>query len=139
LYNIIDIKSICRAVRPTIVEAVRRKRRLELIRRGYGARVGTWDSKEVDFVARAPLGGTECFQVCLGYYDEEAEKREPAPLGAIRDSHPKTAILLNGWPRSSTEEGITVRGRWTGSSTGGAAPAAGARPSPLSISADISN
>ncbi len=82
---------------------------LELLRRGYSVQIGTWDSKEVDFVADMPMRGREYYQVCLGYHDGETRKRELAPLRAIKDNHPKTMILLNGWSDSVTEDGISVR------------------------------
>jgi predicted AAA+ superfamily ATPase len=82
---------------------------LELVRRGYNVQVGTWGSKEVDFVADLPMRGKEYFQVCLGYSDEETRKRELAPLRAIKDNFPKTLILLNGWTDSATEDGIMVK------------------------------
>lgn len=82
---------------------------LELIRRGYDVQVGTWNSKEVDFVADIPMRGREYFQVCLGYHDSETRERELAPLKMIRDNFPKTLIMLNALTDSVTEDGIMVK------------------------------
>lgn len=78
---------------------------LELRRRGYGIIVGKWDSKEVDFVTERN-GRKSYWQVCLGYYDDETEARELAPLRAIRDSNPKTVVLMDRRGESFTRDGI---------------------------------
>ena len=78
---------------------------LELKRRGYGIIVGKWDSKEVDFVTERN-GRKSYWQVCLGYYDDETEARELAPLRAIRDSNPKTVVLMDRRGESFTRDGI---------------------------------
>ena len=78
---------------------------LELRRRGYAIVVGKWDSKEVDFVTERN-GRKSYWQVCLGYYDDETEARELAPLRAIRDSNPKTVVLMDRRGESFTRDGI---------------------------------
>ena len=78
---------------------------LELTRRGYKITVGKWDSKEIDFVTEKN-GRKEYWQSCLGYYDDDTEARELAPLRAIKDSNPKTVVLLNASGTTTTEDGI---------------------------------
>ena len=78
---------------------------LELKRRGYDIIVGKWDSREVDFVTERN-GRKAYWQVCLGYYDDDTEARELAPLRAIKDNHPKTVILLDGHGTTVTRDGI---------------------------------
>jgi len=82
---------------------------LELRRRGYSIIVGRWDSKEVDFVTERK-GRKAYWQVCLGYYDDETESRELAPLRAIKDNNPKTVILLDGHGDTVTRDGIRELG-----------------------------
>lgn len=78
---------------------------LELRRRGYSIIVGKWDSREVDFVTEKN-GMKAYWQVCLGYYDDATEARELAPLRAIKDSNPKTVILMDGHGTAATRDGI---------------------------------
>lgn len=78
---------------------------LELRRRGYSVTVGKWDSKEVDFVTRKE-GRQEYWQVSVGYHDDDAEKRELAPLRAIKDFNGKNVILLEGHRSGFTADGI---------------------------------
>jgi uncharacterized protein len=82
---------------------------LELTRRGYDVQVGTWNSKEVDFVADMPMRGREYYQVCLGYQDEGTRERELSPLRAIKDHRRKTLLMMNAWSDSTTEDGIDVK------------------------------
>jgi len=78
---------------------------LELSRRGYKVMVGKWNSKEIDFVT-SKHGRQEYWQVCLGYYDDETEQRELAPLRAIDDNNRKTVILLDSAMSRFTKDGI---------------------------------
>lgn len=82
---------------------------LELRRRGYGIIVGKWDSKEVDFVTERN-GRKAYWQVCLGYYDDDTETRELTPLRAIKDSNPKTVILMDYSGDTVTRDGIRELG-----------------------------
>lgn len=82
---------------------------LELIRRGYGVIVGKWDSREVDFVTERN-GRKAYWQVCLGYYDDETEARELAPLRTIKDNNPKTVVLMDYSGDSFTRDGIRELG-----------------------------
>ena len=78
---------------------------LELRRRGYSIVVGKWGSKELDFVTEKN-GRKAYWQVCWGYYDEDTEKRELAPLRAIKDNKPKTVILMDHAGATATRDGI---------------------------------
>ena len=82
---------------------------LELLRRGYKIIVGKWDSKEVDFVTERN-GRKAYWQVCLGYHDDETEARELSPLRSIKDSNPKTVILMDYSGDSVTDDGIRELG-----------------------------
>lgn len=82
---------------------------LELRRRGYGIIVGRWDSREVDFVTERN-GRKAYWQVCMGYYDDDTETRELAPLRAIKDSNPKTIILMDYSGDTVTRDGIRELG-----------------------------
>ena len=82
---------------------------LELKRRNYRIMIGKWDSKEVDFVTEKN-GRRAYWQVCPGYYDDDTEARELAPLRAIRDSNPKTVILMDHEGESFTRDGIRELG-----------------------------
>jgi len=82
---------------------------LELKRRGYNVIVGKWDSKEVDFVTEKN-GKKAYWQVCLGYYDDQTEERELAPLRLINDNLPKTVILMNGQGITTSRDGIKEMG-----------------------------
>ena len=82
---------------------------LELLRRGYEIVVGKWDSKEVDFVT-VKDGRKAYWQVCWGYYDEDTEKRELAPLRAIKDNNPKTVVMMDHTGDTVTRDGIRELG-----------------------------
>ncbi len=82
---------------------------LELKRRGYSIIVGTWNSKEVDFVTEKN-GRKAYWQVCLGYHDDDTEARELAPLRAIRDNYPKTVLLMDHSGDTMTRDGIRELG-----------------------------
>lgn len=82
---------------------------LELLRRGYEIVVGKWDSKEVDFVT-VKDGRKAYWQVCWGYYDEDTEKRELAPLRAIKDNNLKTVVMMDHTGDTVTRDGIRELG-----------------------------
>ena len=67
---------------------------LELIRRGYDVRTGSYRDKEVDFSA-VKGDETEYFQVTETMLAEDARGREMRPLRSIRDSFPKTVLTLD--------------------------------------------
>ena len=67
---------------------------LELIRRGYRVRVGSFRDREVDFTAEKD-GRTEYFQVCLTMLEDSTYIRETRSLKAIDDNYPKTVLSLD--------------------------------------------
>lgn len=67
---------------------------LELIRRGYDVRTGSYRDKEVDFSA-VKGDETEYFQVTETMLAEDTRGREMHPLRSIRDSFPKTVLTLD--------------------------------------------
>ena len=67
---------------------------LELIRRGYDVRTGSYRDKEVDFSA-VKGDETEYFQVTETMLAEDTRDREMRPLRSIRDSFPKTVLTLD--------------------------------------------
>jgi Predicted ATPase (AAA+ superfamily) len=82
---------------------------LELIRRGNEVMIGKWDAKEVDFVASLPEGGKEYFQVCYDINLEDTRERELSPLRGIKDSFPKTVLVMHPLLSSVTSEGIRIK------------------------------
>ncbi len=67
---------------------------LELVRRGYTVRIGSYRDKEVDFIA---IKGSEVeyYQVTFTALEEETRKREFNPLQSIRDNFPKTILTMD--------------------------------------------
>lgn len=67
---------------------------LELIRRGYTVKIGSYRDKEVDFIA--VMGNdVEYYQVAMTILSEETKKREFGSLEAIRDNFPKTVLTMD--------------------------------------------
>jgi len=62
---------------------------LELLRRGYKVWTGRLRNTEVDFTVKNRNGEIEYYQVSWEISNEETEKREFAPLEAIKDNYPK--------------------------------------------------
>ncbi len=67
---------------------------LELLRRGYRIRVGSFRDREVDFTAERN-GKVEYYQVCLTMLDDKTFDREVRSLKAIDDNYPKTVLSLD--------------------------------------------
>ncbi len=67
---------------------------LELVRRGYTVRTGSYRDKEVDFTA-VRGNETEYYQVAMTVLPEETKKREFRSLESIRDNFPKTVLTLD--------------------------------------------
>ncbi len=67
---------------------------LELARRGYRVRVGSFKDREVDFTAEKE-GRTEYYQVCLTMLDDRTFDREVRSLKAIDDNYSKTVLTLD--------------------------------------------
>ena len=79
---------------------------LELVRRGYTVRVGSFRDREVDFTAVRD-GVTEYYQVCLTMMSEDTREREFRSLRSIRDNFPKTVLTLDQFGLGN-EDGIGV-------------------------------
>ncbi len=67
---------------------------LELIRRGYDVRVGSYRDSEIDFIAKRH-GKVEYYQVCQTVLAEETADREMAPFSKTRDNRPKMILTLD--------------------------------------------
>lgn len=79
---------------------------IELIRRGYTVRVGSFRDREVDFTVSKD-GRVEYYQVCQTMLAENTRERELRSLGSIRDNFPKTVLTLDEFGLGS-EDGIEV-------------------------------
>lgn len=79
---------------------------LELLRRGYEVRVGSYRDWEVDFTAIHP-DGIEYYQICETMLSDETYRREICPFKAIRDNYPKTILTLDRFGLGN-DEGIKV-------------------------------
>ena len=79
---------------------------LELLRRGYEPRVGSFRDTEVDFTATRN-GETEYFQVTMTMTSPDTREREFRPLTGIHDNWRKTIITLDRLGLGS-ENGIHV-------------------------------
>lgn len=67
---------------------------IELIRRGYRVRVGSFRDREVDFTAEKN-GSVEYYQVCLTMLDDKTFEREVRSMKSIDDNYPKTVLSLD--------------------------------------------
>ena len=79
---------------------------LELIRRGYEVRIGSYRDKEVDFTA-VKGEETEYYQISKTMLDDNTRKRELSPLKSIKDNFPKTVLTFDRFGLG-TFEGIRV-------------------------------
>ena len=80
---------------------------LELVRRGYEVRIGSYRDREVDFTATRD-GRTEYYQVCQSMLSEDTRERELRSLSAIRDNFPKVVLTLDTLGLGS-HESIEIR------------------------------
>lgn len=79
---------------------------IELIRRGYTVRVGSFRDKEVDFTVSRD-GRAEYYRVCQTMLAENTREREMRSLISIKDNCPKTILTLDEYCLGS-ENGIEV-------------------------------
>ena len=79
---------------------------IELKRRGYVVRVGSFRDSEVDFTATKD-GITEYYQVCQTLASPDTREREFRPLNGIRDNWRKTILTMDRLGLGS-EEGVDV-------------------------------
>ncbi len=80
---------------------------VELLRRGYDVRVGSYRDSEVDFLARR-YDSVEYFQVSQTIMSYETRERELKPLMRPKDNYPKTILTLDRFGLGD-ENGIKVR------------------------------
>lgn len=79
---------------------------MELLRRGYEVRIGSYRDWEVDFTAIGP-DGVEYYQICETMLSDDTYKRESRPFRAIKDNCPKTMLTLDRFGLGS-DEGIKI-------------------------------
>lgn len=79
---------------------------LELVRRGYTVRTGSYRDKEVDFTA---IKGSEVeyYQVAMTIMSDDTKEREFRSLESIKDNFPKTVLTLDRF-NLGTFNGIRV-------------------------------
>ena len=79
---------------------------MELLRRGYEVRIGSYRDWEVDFTAIGP-DGVEYYQICETMLSDDTYKRESRPFKAIKDNCPKTILTLDKFGLGS-DDGIKI-------------------------------
>lgn len=79
---------------------------MELFRRGYEVRIGSYRDWEVDFTAIGP-DGVEYYQICETMLSDDIYKRESRPFKAIKDNCPKTILTLDKFGLGS-DDGIKI-------------------------------
>jgi predicted AAA+ superfamily ATPase len=75
---------------------------LELIRRGYKVWTGRLRNAEVDFTVKNREGEIEYYQVSWEISNEETQKREFAPLEAIKDNYPKFLLTTDNFTQNKS-------------------------------------
>lgn len=80
---------------------------VELLRRGYGVRVGSYRDSEVNFLA-AKYDVLEYIQVSQTLMSEETKNREIRPLVRPKDNFPKTILTLDRFGLGN-ENGIIIK------------------------------
>lgn len=79
---------------------------LELLRRGYTVRVGSYKSQEIDFTA-SKGDVVEYFQVSASVVEDSTRSREARPLKCIEDNYQKVILTLDTIGLGS-DEGIQI-------------------------------
>ena len=79
---------------------------MELLRRGYEVRIGSYRDWEVDITAIGP-DGVEYYQICETMLSDDTYKRESRPFKAIKDNCPKTILTLDKFGLGS-DDGIKI-------------------------------
>ncbi len=75
---------------------------LELLRRGYKVWTGRMRNAEVDFTVKNKTGEIEYYQVSWEISNDETQKREFAPLEAIRDNYPKYLLTTDNFTQNNS-------------------------------------
>jgi len=73
---------------------------LELLRRGYKIWTGRLRNAEVDFTIKNHTGEIEYYQVSWKISNNETQKREFAPLEAIKDNYPKFLLTTDAFTQN---------------------------------------
>jgi len=73
---------------------------LELLRRGYKVWTGRLRNSEVDFTVKNSNGEIEYYQVSWEVSNNETQKREFAPLEAIKDNYPKFLLTTDSFTQN---------------------------------------
>ena len=79
---------------------------MELLRRGYEVRIGSYRDWEDYFTAIGP-DGVEYYQICETMLSDDTYKRESRPFKAIKDNCPKTILTLDKFGLGS-DDGIKI-------------------------------
>ena len=77
---------------------------LELLRRGYTVKIGSYRDKEIDFTA-TKWENREYYQISVSLYDPNTKEREMRPLKSVKDNFSKTILTLDKIGLG-TDEGI---------------------------------
>ncbi len=80
---------------------------VELLRRGYKVRVGSYRNSEVDFIASRD-GEIEYYQVCQTLMTDGTRERETRALMRPADRYPKTVLTLDRFGLGN-DNGIMIR------------------------------
>jgi predicted AAA+ superfamily ATPase len=75
---------------------------LELLRRGYKVWTGRLRNAEVDFTVKNREGEIEYYQVSWEISNVETQKREFAPLEAIKDNYPKFLLTTDNFTQNKS-------------------------------------
>jgi len=73
---------------------------LELLRRGYKIWTGRLRDTEIDFTVKNHNGDIEYYQVSWEISNNETQKREFAPLEAIKDNYPKFLLTTDAFTQN---------------------------------------
>ncbi len=73
---------------------------LELLRRGYKVWTGRLRNAEVDFIVKNRMGEIEYYQISWEISNEKTQKRELAPLEAIKDNYPKYLLTTDAFTQN---------------------------------------
>jgi len=75
---------------------------LELQRRGYKVWTGRLRNAEVDFTVKNNAGEIEYYQVSWSISNKETQKREFAPLEAVKDNYPKFLLTTDSFTQNKS-------------------------------------
>ncbi len=79
---------------------------MELVRRGYEVRIGSYMDREIDFIATRG-GRVEYYQVCISMMDEGAREREFRSIRGLKDYSRRVIVTMDSFGLG-TENGVDV-------------------------------